>query len=437
MKVFKFRGGIHPLEKKEITKNKSISKINLPEFVYIPLSQHTGAPSKPIVNKKDAVKVGTRLSDPVGFVSVPVHSSVSGIVAGIVPHYHHLGKKMDAVKIKVEGQELEEGIGEERNYSNLRPDEIIEKVKMAGIVGLGGAAFPTHVKLSPPKDKKIDTLIINGAECEPYLTADYRIMLERPDDILKGTEIISKILNPERVVIAIEDNKKDAATLLMEKIGGERDIEVVLLKTRYPQGSEKQLIFAITGREVPAGGLPFDVGCYVQNVGTAVAIYEAIALNKPLYERVVTVTGAVNNPGNFLVPIGTPIKNLIDAAGGSLGEIGKVIMGGPMMGIAQKSLEVPVVKGTSGILIQSINDVFIDDPTPCIRCGSCVDVCPMGLLPNLMEWNVNANNFDGAEKLGLMFCIECGSCAYVCPARRPLVHAFKYGKSEILKRRRK
>jgi len=281
LKVFKFRGGIHPLEKKEITKNKSISKINLPEFVYIPLSQHTGAPSKPIVNKKDAVKVGTRLSDPVGFVSVPVHSSVSGVVAGIVPHYHHLGKKMDAVKIKVEGQEL-------------------------------------HVKLSPPKDKKIDTLIINGAECEPYLTADYRIMLERPDDILKGTEIIRKILNPERVVIAIEDNKKDAATLLMEKIGGERDIKVVLLKTRYPQGSEKQLIFAITGREVPAGGLPFDVGCYVQNVGTAVAIYEAIALNKPLYERVVTVTGAVNNPGNFLVPIGTPIKNLIDAAGGSL-----------------------------------------------------------------------------------------------------------------------
>ncbi|MCD6399214.1 electron transport complex subunit RsxC [candidate division WOR-3 bacterium] len=437
MKVFKFRGGIHLLEKKEITKNKSISKINLPEFVYIPLSQHTGAPSKPIVNKKDAVKVGTRLSDPVGFVSVPVHSSVSGVVAGIVPHYHHLGKKMDAVKIKVEGQELEEGIGEERNYSNLRPDEIIEKVKMAGIVGLGGAAFPTHVKLSPPKDKKIDTLIINGAECEPYLTADYRIMLERPDDILKGTEIIRKILNPERVVIAIEDNKKDAATLLMEKIGGERDIKVVLLKTRYPQGSEKQLIFAITGREVPAGGLPFDVGCYVQNVGTAVAIYEAIALNKPLYERVVTVTGAVNNPGNFLVPIGTPIKNLIDAAGGSLGEVGKVIMGGPMMGIAQKSLEVPVVKGTSGILIQSINDVFLDDPTPCIRCGSCVDVCPMGLLPNLMEWNINANNFDGAEKLGLMFCIECGSCAYVCPARRPLVHAFKYGKSEILKQRRK
>jgi len=437
LKVFNFRGGIHPLEKKEITKDKPISKIDLPEFVYIPLSQHTGAPSKPIVNKKDAVKVGTRLSDPVGFVSVPVHSSVSGVVAGIVPHYHHLGKKMDAVKIKVEGKEIEEGIGEERNYSNLKPEEIIEKVKMAGVVGLGGAAFPTHVKLSPPKDKKIDTLIINGAECEPYLTADYRIMLERPDDILKGTEIIRKVLNLERVVIAIEDNKKDAAELLRGKIKGEKDMEVVVLRTRYPQGSEKQLIFAITGREVPAGGLPFDVGCYVQNVGTAVAVYEAIAFNKPLYERVVTVTGAVKNPGNFLVPIGTPIKNLIDAAGGSLGEIGKVIMGGPMMGLAQKSLEVPVVKGTSGILIQSINDVFIDDPTPCIRCGSCIDVCPMGLLPNLMGWNIKANNLDGAEKLGLMFCIECGSCAYVCPARRPLVHTFKYGKSEILKQRRK
>ena len=436
MKLLKFKGGVHPHDHKELSKSSQIMPVPPPEFVYVPLSQHTGAPSKPIVEKKAQVKKGTRLSEPVGFVSVPVHSPVSGTVMGIVPYYHPLGKKMDAIKIKVEGDEIEEGIGEERDYSNMKKEEMIEAIKMAGIVGLGGAAFPTHVKLSPPPDKPIDTVIINGAECEPYLTSDYRLMLERPDDIIKGTEIIRRILNPKRVVIGIEDNKPDAIQILREKTDG-TGIEVVSLPARYPQGSEKHLIYAITGRKVPAGGLPFDVGCYVQNVGTAIAIYEALRFGKPLYERVVTITGGVNKPGNFLVPIGTPASHLIEQAGGVKGEVGKIIFGGPMMGLAQITDAVPVIKGTSGILIQLKNEVHIEDVYPCIRCSSCVDVCPMGLIPNMIGKLVNAGKYEMAEEMGLMFCIECGCCAYVCPSKRPLVHTFKMGKREVLKRRKK
>lgn len=434
MKVLKFKGGVHPHGHKELTKDKPLQKIKTPEIIYVPLSQHTGAPSIPIVKKKDKVKIGTRLSDPNGFVSVPVHSPVSGTVDGIVPVYHCSGKRIDAVKIITEGEEYEEGMNVERDISSMSNEEVIEKIKMSGIVGLGGAAFPTHVKLSPPKDKKIDTLIINGAECEPYLTTDHRIMLERKKELFGGIEIIRKILNPQRMIIGIEDNKKDAYENLMKD--KEKDIEIILLKTWYPQGGEKQLIYALTGRIVPAGGLPFDVGCYVQNVGTTVSIYEAVKFGKPLYERVVTITGGVEERGNYIVPIGTTVKYLLDITKPK-GEIGKIIFGGPMTGVSVISDEVPVIKATTGILIQLKNEIKKDEIYPCIRCSSCVDVCPMSLMPTGLERLVSSEKLEIAEKLGIMFCIECGCCSFVCPSRRPLVHSIKLGKREVLKRRKK
>ncbi len=433
MKVKRFKGGVHPHSNKELTKDKPIKKVKPPDVVYVPLSQHTGAPSIPIVKKKDKVKIGTRLSDPNGFVSVPVHSPVSGTVDGIVPVYHCSGKRIDAVKIITEGEEYEEWIGKEVDISNLKKEEIIEKIKMSGIVGLGGAAFPTHVKLSPPPDKKIDTIIINGAECEPYLTQDHRLMLERKKEIFGGIEIIRKILNPERVIIGIEDNKLDAYEGLTKD--KENDIEIVLLKTWYPQGGEKQLIYALTGR-IPAGGLPFDVGCYVQNVGTTIAIYEAVKFSKPLYERTLTITGGVEERGNYLVPIGTMAKYLIELVKPK-GEIGKIIFGGPMTGISIITDEVPIIKGTTGIIILLKNELKEDAIFPCIRCASCIDVCPMSLMPTNLEGLVHNEKYDIAEKMGIMFCIECGCCSYVCPSKRPLVHSIKLGKREILKRRKK
>uniref|UniRef100_A0A7C4YA92 Ion-translocating oxidoreductase complex subunit C n=1 Tax=candidate division WOR-3 bacterium TaxID=2052148 RepID=A0A7C4YA92_UNCW3 len=434
MKTLRFKGGIHPEGHKELTKSKEIVKVKPPQEVYIPLSQHTGAPSKPLVKKKDKVKVGTRLSEPNGFVSVPIHSPVSGIVDGIVNVYHCSGRKVEAVKIITEGEELEEGVGVERDISSLKKEELIEKIKMSGIVGLGGAAFPTHVKLSPPPDKKIDTVIINGAECEPYLTADHRIMLEKKKEIFGGIEVIRKILNPEKVIIGIEDNKIDAYENLVKY--KDKDVEIALLRTWYPQGGEKQLIYALTGRVVPAGGLPFDVGCYVQNVGTVVAIYEALRFGKPLYERVITITGGVEERGNYLVPIGTPVKYLLEIVKPK-GNIGKIILGGPMTGISIISDEVPVIKGTSGIIVQLEKEVFTDEQYPCIRCSSCVDTCPMSLMPTELEKLVGNGKYEEAEKMGIMFCIECGCCSYVCPSRRPLVHSIKVGKREILKRRKK
>lgn len=434
MKVIKFKGGVHPHGFKELTKDKPIQRVKSPETVFVPLSQHTGAPSIPIVKKKDKVKIGTRLSDPNGFVSVPVHSPVSGTVDGVVPVYHYSGKRIDAVKITTEGEEYEEGLNVEKDINTMSKEEIIGKIKMSGIVGLGGAAFPTHVKLSPPKDKKIDVVIINGAECEPYLTTDQRIMLEKKKEVFGGIEIIRKILNPDRIIIGIEDNKKDAyENLIKDK---DKEIEILLLRTWYPQGGEKQLIYALTGRIVPAGGLPFDVGCYVQNVGTTVAIYEAVKFGKPLYERVITITGGVEERGNYLVPIGTQVKYLLDKAKPK-GEIGKIIFGGPMTGISIISDEVPVVKSTTGILIKLKDEIKEEEISPCIRCAACVDTCPMSLMPTNLERLVSNEKYEMAENMGIMFCIECGCCSFVCPSRRPLVHSIKLGKREVLKRRKK
>jgi len=437
MKLLGFRGGIHPPGKKEISKSAVIEKLPLPEMLYIPLSQHAGAPANPVVKKGDEVKVGTLIGKLAGFISANIHSPVSGKVLKILPYPHFLGRKSPAVQIQVEGEEKIDGYGETRDYTNLQKKELVQIVKDAGIVGMGGAMFPTYVKLSPPPEKKIDTVIINGAECEPYLTSDYRLMIERTEDILRGIEIIRKILNPEKVYIGIESNKMDAARRFRELLKGDKIMEVIILKTKYPQGSEKHLIKAITNREVPSGGLPFDVGCYVQNVGTAIAIYEAIKLKKPLTHRVVTVTGAVKTPRNIFAPIGTPVKKLIEFSDGYLGEPGKIISGGPMMGISLYTDEIPITKGTSGILVQRQDEVVMDEKSPCIRCAHCVDACPMGLTPNLIADYIKANKIDMAEKIGVMDCIECGTCSYVCTTKRHLVQRFKFAKREIIKNRRK
>ncbi len=421
-----FKGGVHPPGIKELTQEKAITKLPSPKLAVIPLSQHLGAPAKPLVEPKNPVKIGTKIGELQGRISANIHSSISGIVKSIEPRFHPAGFTALSVIIESDG-EGEWEPQEEQDIDSLasKESEIIERVKEAGIVGLGGAAFPTHVKLAPPQDKPVDLVILNGCECEPYLTSDYRLMLEHPREILLGGKLIMRALNATKGYIAVEDNKPQAIeklTALAQEFG----FEVSVVQTKYPQGGEKQLIYAISNREVPAGGLPFDVGACVQNVGTALAIYETCKFRKPLVERVVTVTGDIREPQNLLVRIGTPFKELIEFCGGYIGEPEKIIMGGPMMGIAQPDDNVPVVKATSGILVQSKMSLPLDEP--CIRCGSCIDACPMGLLPAKIGDYITAKKFDLAKEFGLLDCIECGSCAWTCPSRRNLVHLFKYGK---------
>ena len=433
-----FKGGVHPHEGKQATESKPISEIPAPELVIIPLSQHTGAPSKPVVKPGDEVKIGTKLAEADGFISVPAHSSVSGKVKAIADYPHPLGRRMPAVAIENDGKDEWVDLSSWSDLTGAAPQAVRDAVKDAGIVGLGGAAFPTHVKLSPPEGKDIDTVILNGAECEPYLTADHRLMLEYPDEILAGFDVIKNVIEAGSAFIGIERNKPDAIRLLSEKVVGRKGMEVAGLKVKYPQGAEKQLIKAITGREVPCGGLPMDVGCLVQNVGTALAVFEALKLGRPLVQRVLTLSGsAAKNPGNFKVRIGTPFSHVISYAGGAGEDCRKLIMGGPMMGIAQHTDEVPVVKGTSGILLLTEAEVLRDEPGPCIRCGRCVDSCPMRLVPNEIARMVEKGKFDLAEQYGVFDCMECGVCSFVCPSKIKHVHLMKQGKAEILARRRK
>ncbi|MCK4422068.1 electron transport complex subunit RsxC [candidate division WOR-3 bacterium] len=436
MKLLSFKGGTHPLERKELSSDAHIKRVEPPEIVYLPLSQHTGAPSKVIIEKKDEVTVGMKIAEGDGKISVPLHSSVAGVFMGVVDYPHPLGEKKPAMKIKVDHEKTGEWEGKERDPESLSPEEIIKIVRESGIVGMGGAAFPTHFKLQPPPDKPIADLIINGAECEPFLTSDYRLMMERTEDILKGVDIIRRVLNPERIWISIESNKMDAVEKMKEAASTYPWAKITVHATKYPQGSEKQLVQSITGLEVPDGGLPFDVGAYVQNVGTAVAIYEAVRYSKPLYERIVTVTGSVREPSNFLVPIGTPFEYLIEQASGVIGELKKIINGGPMMGIAQVTGEVPVIKGTTGILIQNEEEIIPGQTSACIRCASCIDICPLNLMSTELYKFISMDNFDRAEELGLLSCIECGTCSYVCPSNIPLTQYFKYGKAMIAKRRK-
>jgi len=427
----KFSGGVHPPEKKS-TEGCAIEIIPTPKKVYIPFSQHTGKPAKPLVEKGDEVKIGTMIGEAEGFISASVHASVSGKVVDITEHPHPIiGSAMCCV---IESNDSEDWVSDlkgDQDTDHADNKVLIQKVRDAGIVGMGGAAFPTHVKLSPPKDKPIDTLIINGCECEPVLTADHRLMLEYTKAIVEGARIFARILDARDLIFGIEDNKKDAVSVFVKQ-----GVRVVPLKTKYPQGAEKQLIKAILGRSVPRGGLPMDVGCVVQNVGTCHAALLALKHGKPLIDRVVTVAGdGVKEQKNLLVRIGTPVSDVIDYCGGYVGVPKRIIVGGPMMGIAQYSDTVPVIKGTSGLLVWQGADMV--EEGPCVRCASCVDVCPMGLMPTEICNHVKNKNFDTAEDFGVLDCIECGCCAYVCPAAIPLVHYFKYGKSEIWRRQRK
>lgn len=434
-----FHGGIHPPHAKEFTQDKPIEPYMPKDRVIIPLVQHIGVPCKPVVKVNQEVKVGQIIGEPGGYVSAPVHSSVSGKVVGIEEYPSPAGKKVLSVIIQSDGNfESQEGVFIKRDIDQLSPEEIKAIIKDAGIVGMGGAAFPTIVKISPPPDKKVDVIILNGAECEPYLTADSRLMEEYPDDIVYGLRAIMKAMGVKKGIIGIEDNKPRAIISMRNAAKGFDGIEVAVLKTKYPQGSEKHIIKAITGRVVPSGKLPADVGVVVNNVATAKAIADAIKEGKPLIERVVTVTGeGVENPKNLLVKIGTPFSELIDFCGGFKGTPGKVISGGPMMGIAQYTLDVPVIKGTSGILVQPAEKVKVTKPSPCIRCGRCVDACPMNLLPLFISAYSIKGDFDRCKEYNVMDCIECGSCSYICPSKRPLVESIRLAKSVISSKNKK
>lgn len=426
-------GGVHPPENK-ISANSPIEVLPLPETVTIPISQHIGVPSQILVQKNDKVKVGTLIAKQNGFVSANIHSSVSGTVQKIEEVFDTSGYRRMAITIAVEGDEWEESIDRstdlKRDYDTST--DIIQKIAEAGIVGLGGATFPAHVKLTVPQGKKAEILIINGVECEPYLTSDHRLMLERDNEIMIGTLILMKALNVSEAAIGIENNKPDAIKQLTETAKNYPGIRVVGLKVKYPQGAEKQLIKAITNREVPSGKLPIEVGAVVQNIGTAFAVYEAVVKNKPLIERVVTVTGkSLEKPSNLLVRIGTPVQKLLDYAGGIDENATKVISGGPMMGKAISNLDIPVTKGTSGIVVLSKKEGYRKEQNNCIRCARCVSVCPMGLEPYLLMTFAENQMWDNAENDKVMDCIECGSCSFTCPSNRPLLDYIRLGKSTV------
>ncbi len=434
-----FRGGIHPPHFKKQTEESPIEEAFLPKEVVIPLHQHIGAPCEPIVKVGDNVKVGQKIGDTKAFVSAPIHSSVSGIVTKIAKRNTPTGAKVTSIIIQVDGkQEISEEVQPKGDLENLKKDDILKIVKEAGLTGMGGAGFPTHVKLSPPEDKKIDILIINGAECEPYLTSDHRMMLEYPERVVLGTKAIMKALDVNNGVIGIEKNKPDAIKTMKEAVKNEESIKIAELQTKYPQGGEKSLIYAVTRREVPSGGLPMDVGAVVQNIGTVAALAEAITTGMPVVQRVVTITGsAVKEPKNLLVKIGTKFKDVVEQCGGYTDDLGKLINGGPMMGIAQYTDDVPVIKGTSGILILNEKDAQKPEPSNCIRCGKCVDICPSGLQPLMISKNSLLRRFDEAELYNAMDCIECGSCSFICPSKRPLVDAIRVAKQEIIAKRKK
>jgi len=433
LKTFKI-GGVHPAENK-FSSGREIEALALPKTAFIPVGQHIGAPAAPVVKKGDKVKTGQVIAQSNGFVSVNIHSSVSGTVKKIDLIPDASGYAKQGIVIDVEGDEWLETIDRSETLVNdfsFTGEEIIQKIKEAGIVGMGGATFPTHVKLVPPKGMKAGLLIINGVECEPYLTSDHRLMLEKADEIVVGTRLLMKALNVEKAVIGIENNKPDAIRLLKEKVAAYPAISVTPLKVKYPQGGEKQLIKAVTGKEVPSGALPIAVGCVVSNVGTAFAVYEAVQKNKPLFERVVTVTGkSVKQPSNFKVRIGTPASELVEAAGGLPDDTGKIISGGPMMGKAVTSLEVPVTKGTSGLLLVPGAEARRDGRMACIRCSRCVTACPMGLEPYLLMTVSEKQIWERAEKERVMDCIECGSCSYTCPSSRPLLDYIRLGKGKV------
>ena len=438
MSAHKFKGGIHPLEGKELTAGKELRIAPLFDKYIVPVRQSIGAPPTLTVKKGDTVKKGQRIAEPGGFVSVPLHSPVCGTVGDIVEITGVTGASEQAVEIIADGtDEWDTGLDPIPNWADTEKDVLKKRILDAGIVGMGGAAFPTHVKLSPPPEKNIDTLIVNGAECEPFLTADHRLMLTRTEEALTGIAIAAKILKVSRIFVGVEDNKMDAIEK-MTAAAAKFKITVVPLHVKYPQGAEKQLIYALTGRQVLEGGLPMDVGCVVMNIGTAAAVHDAVVLGHPLIERITTITGTpVADPANYLARIGTPIRKLLELCGGVKENPAKVIMGGPMMGFAQSNIDVPVAKNSSGVLLMAPEEIEQFEGNPCIRCSRCVKACPMNLLVPTLSTMIEAGEFAMAEQNYVMDCVECGTCAYICPAKRPLVQHFRRAKAEILAKRRK
>jgi len=436
MKTFKI-GGVHPEENK-FSAGKRITQTPLPKQVIIPLAAYIGAPSVPVVAKGDSVKVGQVIGQANGFVSSNVHSSVSGKVAKIEDALDASGYKRLSVFIDVAGDEWLETIDRSEDVAlecKFSSEEIIKKIADAGIVGLGGATFPAHVKLTPPPGKKAEVVIINAVECEPYLTCDHQLMLEKTDEILVGVSILMKALGVERAVIGIENNKKDVIEVFRRRLQTRsiHGVEVVALKVQYPQGGEKQLIDAAIGRQVPSGALPIEVGAVVLNVGTVFAVYEAVQKNKPLIDRIVTISGkSMLNPGNFRVRLGTPLANVVEQAGGIPADTGKIVAGGPMMGRAVVSLDIPTAKGSAGVLFLTEKEAVRAEMQNCIRCAKCVSVCPMGLEPYLLMAQGEHKMWSEMEADRVLDCIECGSCSYTCPANRPLLDEIRYGKVTVM-----
>ncbi len=437
MGLLTFKGGIHPPHSKKSTENLPIVDFLGPKVVEIPLRQHIGAPCEPTVAKGDLVKVGQLIGAAGGFVSANVHSSVSGTVLDVRKQNTAYGFDTCVVIENDEKYELAETVKPKPDFKTLTGKEIVDIIKEAGIVGMGGAGFPTHVKLSPPPEKQIDTIVLNGAECEPYLTCDHRLMLEEPKMIIKGLQILMHALGVKNGVIGIESNKPDAIAKMSEAAQN-TEIRVVGLKTKYPQGAEKQLIVACTNRAIPSGGLPMDIGVVVNNVATAATIGKLFETGMPLIERVCTVTGkGIKTPKNIRFRVGTPLKALIDFCDGYNGIPGKIMLGGPMMGVAQFSDALPAMKNTSGILVFSQEEAKLPEPTACIRCGKCVTTCPVNLEPIQISAYALLHDYDKAAKYNALDCIECGSCSFICPAKRPLLQSIRVAKREILARKRK
>jgi len=436
-------GGVHPPQRK-YTADRPIIALDPPAEAVVFMNQHLGAPAQPLVQKGDQVRVGTLIGRSRGFISANIHSPVSGKVIKIEPRIDISGYRRTAVVIETQGDDWEDSVDLDDTPTrkiSFTPDKIIKTIESLGVVGMGGAAFPSHIKYMLPENKKADTLIVNGVECEPYLTADHRLMLEKPDQIMQGIEVMKKAGRISYALVGIEANKPDAIDLLAEKAKFYPGTEIRSLRVKYPQGAEKQLIKALLNREIPGGGLPMDVGCIVNNIGTAYAIYQAVVHHRPLVDRVVTLAGSgLKNPGNYRVRVGTSVREMLNLAGDQMPpDTEKVIMGGPMTGKAILDLGMPVSKGTSGILFQNRRECSSGPSLNCIRCGRCIAVCPMGLRPYLLEKLCRMKNFQRAEQERVMDCIECGSCAYGCPSGIPLVEYIKYGKNrvlEIMKKRR-
>ncbi|MBO5603519.1 MAG: electron transport complex subunit RsxC [Prevotella sp.] len=440
MKLKTFRiGGVHPEENK-LTHEVATVVAELPKQAVFPLSQHIGAPAKPVVAKGDKVKVGTMIAEAGGFVSAPIFSSVSGTVFKIDDAIDATGYRKPSIIIKVEGDEWEPTIDRSdklermEDHPELTPEEIVERIKKAGVTGMGGAGFPTFIKLCPPPTAKAECVIINAVECEPYITADYRLMMEHADEILVGLDLLMKAVKVDKGYIGIEDNKPAAIALFEEKTVNKPNVEIVPLAKKYPQGGEKQLVDAVIRRQVPAPpAIPVNVGAVVQNVGTAFAVYQAVMKNKPLFERYTTVTGkALAHPGNFLVRMGTPMTQLIDACGGLPEGDNKILAGGPMMGKALTSTEVPICKGTNSVTILTDADARRKEAQPCIRCAKCVSACPMGLEPYLLATCSSKHMWERVEAEDITSCIECGSCQFTCPAHRPLLDNIRLGKTTVM-----